>query len=377
VQAMDAKIPITNSVTNPKVHFYFVDAIRAIAALWVVVRHTELEERLTTLTSVLPKWLGDFIFYWGGLGVAIFFVLSGFVIAHSTRNAKIDLTYFRRFNLRRFIRLTPPYYASIVVVLGFGLLAAFAKGEPFMPMDRPLSAQRLLAHLFYLQDIFHFKHINDVYWTLCLEVQFYILFCAMLMLSQWLRDSWNLHYTRAILFVPAAIVSALFPMGIFPDNGRPVILLPLWYTFLLGIFAYWAWRDKLNRVFFYAYSTLLLIPVTGQFPSWFTITGVITAVLLLEVGRANLMHLLNWQWLQFLGKISYSLYLTHPPILGAVFFIGYKLFNRSLLSEVICLVLSVTACICFAAIMWQIVEKPSIAWSQKIKLVKKLEATGS
>lgn len=370
---MNPKVSSTTSA-HPKVHFYFVDALRGIAALWVVLFHAVLEDHLAHLTGVLPNWFVDIVFNWGGLGVAIFFVLSGFVIAHSIRNAKIDLTYFGHFSLRRFARLTPPYYVSIIVVLGFAFLASYAKGEPSEVFSQPLSFQRLLAHLFYVQDILHEQHINDAYWTLCLEVQFYLAFCALLMLSQWLRDRWNLRYSRAILFVPAAILAALFPMGVFSDNGRPVIFLPLWYGFLLGVFAYWSWRDKLNRVFFYAYSGLLLTTVTGKL-SMFALACVITAILLLEAGRANLMHLLKWRWLQFLGKISYSLYLTHTPILGAVFFLGYKLFDHSVSIEFICLVLGISACIGFSAIMWQLVEKPSIALSQKIKLVKKTEAT--
>jgi len=369
---VNLNVSSTTSVAQPKIHFYFVDALRGIAALWVVLFHAPLEGHLTLLTNLLPHWFVAVVFNWGSLGVAIFFVLSGFVIAHSLREAKIDLAYFRRFSLRRFARLTPPYYVSIVITLGFALLSSYVKGEAFAPGKTPLSSERLFAHLFYLQDIFRLGHINDVYWTLCLEIQFYLVFCALLGLAQWLNYSWNLRFSRAVVFVPAAVLAALFPMGVFEDNGRAFIFLPLWYGFLLGVFAYWSWRDKLKPMYFYFYSALLL--TAGVLKSaGFVLACVIAAILLLEVGRANCIQVwLKWRWLQFLGQISYSLYLTHVPILGAAFFIGYKLLHRNALIEAFCLLIGILICVGFAAITWQLIEKPSINLSQKVKLVKNI-----
>ncbi|MBR8836300.1 MAG: acyltransferase [Stigonema ocellatum SAG 48.90 = DSM 106950] len=373
---MNSKNSSTTSVAKPKVHFHFLDALRGIAALWVVLYHTRPHERLTQLISLLPEWLVVVVFKWGSLGVAIFFVLSGFVIAHSLRETKIDLAYLKSFTLRRLTRLSPPYYVAIVVALGFAFISSHVKGEPFEPLGEPLSFQRLLAHVFYLQGIFGFKNIDDVYWTLCLEVQFYLVFCALLALAQWLVSSWNLRYSRAIVFVPAAVVAAVFSMGIFENNGRPVIFLPLWYGFLMGVFAYWSWNDKLNPIIFYCYAVLLL-SVGIIKSSNFTVACVVTAVLLLEAGRANRIQVwLNWSWLQFLGKISYSLYLTHVYILGISFFIGYKLLKRNVWSEFLCLVLAMLICISFATIMWQLVEKPSIKLSQKVKVIKSKEGIG-
>ncbi|MCV3216503.1 acyltransferase [Plectonema radiosum NIES-515] len=367
---MNLKASSTTSVVKPpKVHFYFVDGLRGIAVLWVILFHASLDKRLAVLTSILPDWFVAVVFNWGHFGVPIFFVLSGFVIAHSLREARINLAYFGRFTLRRLARLTPPYYVSIVVTLGFALLSSYIKGEAFAPGKEPLSFGRLLAHLFYLQDIFQLVHINDVYWTLCIEIQFYLVFCALLGLAQWLSYSRNLRFSGAVVFVPAALAAALFPMGVFEDTGRPMIFLPLWYAFLLGVFAYWSWHDKLKPIYFYFYSALLV--TAGAINSTtFSIVSVIVAILLLQAGQANCMEvLLKWRWLQFLGKISYSLYLTHTPIYGAVFFLGIKLLKDNALSEVFCLLLGIFVCVGFAALMWQLVEKPSVHLSQKVKLV--------
>jgi peptidoglycan/LPS O-acetylase OafA/YrhL len=368
---MNLNVSPTTEVIKPKIHFHFVDALRGIACLWVVLFHAPLEGRLDLLTSILPHWLVAVVFHWGSFGVAIFFVLSGFVIAHSLREAKIDLAYFGLFSLRRFARITPPYYVSIVITLGFALLSSYVKGEAFAPGRIPLSFERLFAHLFYLQDIFRLGHINDIYWTLCIEIQFYLVFCALLGLAQWLNYSLNLRFSRAVVFVPAAVLAALFPIGV-SDNGRASIFLPLWYGFLLGVFAYWSWRDKLKPRYFYFYAALLL--TIGVLKSQgFVLACVIIAILLLEVGRADRIQVwLNWRWLQFLGQISYSLYLTHVPILGTTFFLGYKLFHRNVSIEAFCLLLGIFTCVGFATMMWHFVEKPSIRLSQKVKLIQNI-----
>ena len=238
------------TVTKPKVHFQFIDGLRGIAALWVVLYHADPDKRISQLTGVLPQWFVDVVFRWGSLGVTIFFVLSGFVMAYSLRNARINLSYLKNFALRRFVRLSPPYYISILFTLGFAFVAAYAKGAAFEPMGKPLSFPRFFAHLFYVQDIFRLEHIDDVYWTLCLEVQFYIVFCFLLGLTQWLESSRKLSWARVAVFVPATLLTTLYPLNVLTVDGRPNIFLPFLYSFLLGVFAYWTWQENLKSVWF-------------------------------------------------------------------------------------------------------------------------------
>lgn len=353
----------------PKVHFYFLDALRGIAALWVVLYHIHMGTRLSHLSAALPDWAIAAIFEKGRLGVPIFFALSGFVMAHSLRKTTIDLPFFRQFALRRFVRLNPPYYTSIAVTLAFALLASTAKGQPLMPMEAPVTPQRLLAHLVYTQDVFGLVHFNDVYWTLCLEVQFYFAFVGLLWIAQWLERSCRWTGASAVIFIGAAAIAACYPLGLLEVSSRPIVFLPHWHGFLLGVFAYWAWQKRYGRSVFYFYSAVLLVSgISNSSP--FTLTCVAVSVALLEVGRANRMHWLNQRWLQFLGKVSYSLYLTHTPVLGAVFFMGYALTGQSLSTEILWLLAGTAASLTFAAITWRMVEVPAINWSRQLKQVR-------
>lgn len=120
--------------------FVFVDALRGLAAMWVLLFHTFESKHMANLEQSLPEWTAQF-FHTGHMGVIIFFVLSGFVIAHSVDRSRVGARYAGWFMLRRAVRLDPPYWASILVII------LFSRHVP-----RP-SALAVLAHMFYLQDL--------------------------------------------------------------------------------------------------------------------------------------------------------------------------------------------------------------------------------
>ena len=347
-------------------HFYFIDALRGIGAIWVVLFHIHLDDRLAQLYQVLPLWILAPIFEWGGLGVAIFFVISGFVMAHSLRNATLTFPYVKQFFLRRIARLNPPYYFSIGFALLLSLIAATVKGEPFAPMNQALTLERFLAHLVYLQELCGFANINDSYWTLCLEVQFYIVFVLLLGLSQWLaRKSYPI--SRNQVFLASAIVSALYPIGVFGVQPRATFFLEPWYSFMLGVLAYWAWKRQLREEIFYGYAGVIFAGSIMQ-PDRFPAASAICAIAFLNLGQTGRLG----QWLkekafQFLGKISYSLYLIHGPILGVVFFIGQRVLPPSPFTDLVCTAITLISCLIASTLMWRRIEKPSVILSQKLK----------
>ena len=356
--------------STTKIHFRFVDALRGIAAFWVVLFHAQEGGHIPHLVEVLPSWLVTVVFKWGRLGVPIFFVLSGFVIAHSLRKGTIDLSFFSRFTLRRLCRLSPPYYASIAITVAISLLGAKIRGGSFSIPSGPA----VVAHLLYLQDILGFDPINSIYWTLCLEIQFYLVFCALLVVVQKLdgNQPQPQRSKRFLVFGIAAAIAALYALGILPETFGKGWFLPLWHGFLLGVFAYWAWNKEWKASWFYGYAAIVLVGALGHLQSTlaaYQIAFVITATLLLEVGRANRMAtLLDWRWLQFLGLVSYSLYLIHNPVSATSFFVTHKFLGSSALGEAIALMATIAVCVIAAYLLWRFCEKPSIKLSQQVKL---------
>ena len=101
----------------------------------------------------------------------------------------------------------------------------------------------LVAHVLYLQDILGYPNINSVFWTLCLEVQYYLIYVVLLAVT---RNNPNAPYqgkpTIAIIGA-AALISLLWPTGVIQDGLWPGSFLPFWHSFLLGVATYWSLRN--------------------------------------------------------------------------------------------------------------------------------------
>jgi peptidoglycan/LPS O-acetylase OafA/YrhL len=103
--------------------FAFVDALRGLAALSVVLYHSYEVGHIAGLLAHLPAWVTHLLRQ-GGIGVAVFFVLSGFVIPHSVARSRVTLPFVGRFMLRRSLRLEPPYWFAIALAICFAQLSA-------------------------------------------------------------------------------------------------------------------------------------------------------------------------------------------------------------------------------------------------------------
>lgn len=310
----------------------YVDGLRGIAALIVCANH------LLGRTDL--HWLGNR----GYLGVAIFFVLSGFVIAMVVGNSKISAGYLGRFALRRSLRLDPPYWASIAVAIGLMLLAER------MGVDKDLpSAPDILLNMFYLQDLAGAQSIADVYWTLCLEVQFYLT----LILILWAR-------------VPRILLSALLGWSLLEHasvvNVAPRgLFVPYWFGFSAGVLAYWTSVGRTKPLVLGVALLAIGAFSIGAHGDWNVVT-VLTAGSLYAAHRWKRMQ----SWLsqapfQFFGRISYSLYLFHGLIGWST-----QSFAMGRTNQWVALAIGFTASVLSAWGAYLLLERPAIWLSHRV-----------
>ena len=347
-----------------KERFSFVDALRGIAALAVVLFHAFEGNHIPQLIPVMPRWITEIIDH-GNLGVAIFFVLSGFVIAHSIYSNRITFAFAGRFLLRRSLRLDPPYWVAIILAVGFAFLSA--KVVPDKPTPN-VSVGQIVAHFLYLQDILGYASINTVFWTLCLEVQYYFIYVFLLALVRNDPDAPYQGKATIAIIVAAALLSLLWPTGLIQDGLWPGSFLPFWHSFLLGVVAYWAWRNPKLMVVFMGFAFVVTASAVVKNNGFSLVSAVTACCLWFAAISGQIVKSLNWSWLQFLGKISYSLYLTHNPITGATFRAGYMLTGHTAAWEAFWWAVSLACCIIFAEAMWRLIEAPSMRLARKIVL---------
>jgi peptidoglycan/LPS O-acetylase OafA/YrhL len=164
-----------------------------------------------------------------------------------------------------------------------------------------------------------YREINIVFWTLCQEVQFYLVYVLLLALSRNDPAQPMQGRTTALTFAVAALISLLWPLGILtdgpwtggylPTTEGPLrtSFLPLWYGFLLGSGAYWAWRHPAIAPYYVVYGAILL--VAGVLHSdYFTTTCALTSFVLWAAPMSGRIYsACSWRWIQMLGANSYSL----------------------------------------------------------------------
>jgi peptidoglycan/LPS O-acetylase OafA/YrhL len=362
------------SESSPR--FTYVDALRGLAALWVVGHHfyagVSNDYHSQPFVEPIPT-----VMRYGGSGVDVFFVLSGFVIAFTVRQAAVTCGYFGNFMLRRSIRLEPPYWVTILLTVGVVQLANLVRDDRHVPLP---DWRQALAHLFYLQDVLQLGQILVVFWTLCYEVQFYLTFIALYGVAQHVGNRWRLSeggrmWVRLLAFAPLTVWS----FGVWASllTAPFGLAVQAWALFFLGVLAWWALQGKVKAAHFWAYAVALFAIVAWR-DSIHGAVGLAAGVSLYLVGRLDrLDRWLSHGGLQYFGRISYSLYLIHTVVGGPfVFYFRDRLVGPEP-STPVALGLFTAGCavsVAGAHLMYRFVEKPSIEFAKRFKMKKEATA---
>lgn len=285
-----------------------IDGLRALAVLCVVFFHF--------------GWQG---FSGGFVGVDVFFVISGFLITRLIVNeiAATGTFRFLDFYLRRIRRLFP----ALAAVLAVSSIAAFFILSPAhfsLFGEELISATLSVSNIYYFDEADYFdvsKHFKALLhtWSLGVEEQFYLLWPVLLLLC--LRRS-----NRVLVFTLAALAAASLLFAQFlPDRDAAFFLTPFRvFEFAAGAALVWLMPyrlpAKLQEMLLLA--GLVLIGVAVHFysesthlPGLLSLVPVIGAMLCIHCGSAPLTGwLLRNPASVAVGKISYSLYLVHWPL---------------------------------------------------------------
>jgi peptidoglycan/LPS O-acetylase OafA/YrhL len=378
--------PQVSSLTQQRVfegRSTFVDALRGIAALSVACYHIFRYGPLPgPAAEVVPRVLQVW-FDHGWIGVQVFFVISGFVIAYSVRDARITPGYVGNYALRRSIRLDPPYWTTIAVVMLvhwiFHLHLGFKTPlDVPTPMEPPLSGKVLLAHLFYVQNILGYENLSAGFWTLCIEVQFYLMYVIGLGIAQRL----SLREARAngradsiamlALFGPLALLSLfLWNLKLGGPAGSADWIMHFFCMFFLGCSAWWALDRRVPAAVFWGYVGLVAVRVGWRWSLDLTIALVAGVAIYVLGRRGRLGTALNYRWVQYLGRISYSLYLIHFPVAHVVTTLGHEhmIVNHSVTpwGAAACLLVALLTSIAAAHVLYTFVEAPSMRFATRLK----------
>ncbi|MGE0641513.1 MAG: acyltransferase family protein [Thermoanaerobaculia bacterium] len=345
--------------------FHLVDGLRGLAALWVLSFHLVAPPLAGGLVEGFALPIRALTAH-GWLGVQTFFVLSGFVIAHSLRNVSTSPDFLARFVARRSVRLDPPYWMAIAAAVCSIYFSNWIIPERTLRLPGP---GEIASHLVYLQEILGYEQLVDVFWTLCIEFQLYLVLAVLLVLGQLTGRVLRSARTRQVigwLFLATTIAMSLLST-LAPGGPTKVWFFPYWYQFFLGALTYWTIMGRSSRASLVLLGCAVLGAGLLSRPDQ-PLASLGTASILYLAGRTgSLGTWLSSRPFRFLGAISYSLYLTHT----LVFSRGCNLMTRLGYlpgNEWPAAIVLVAAALLVATIWNRLFERPSLKWSRKISL---------
>ena len=334
-------IPSTDApIKKPRLRLEFLDGMRGLAALYVVLFHAVYTARSITFAAkqnVTPAlWLLFRLAGYGHFAVDIFIVLSGYCLMIPVmRSAEQTVGQFFEYIKRRARRIIPPYYAALV----FSLLCIFAaghigqlRGNELKEVLSPgiLGSHLLLLHNLKLDWVYR---INAPMWSVATEWQIYFLF-PLILLPVWKK-------LGSVAAVVIGLSIGLLPFYLLPKTNNFWWVSP-WFPglFAMGMaaagfnFSAQKTPSSMRRIVTSGWTpTCLFLSVIAlqeshlQAELWVfdVLIGIATASLIaycaaFATGERKaesspwITRLFESRWAVRLGAFSYSLYLTHNPL---------------------------------------------------------------
>ncbi len=338
--------PSRTAGTGTGVRLAALDGVRIGAALAVLCYHyMALESAWVRPTAAVFPTASKVAAY-GWLGVEVFFLVSGFVICMSAWGRTVG-----EFATSRMSRLFPAYWVAVLFTAG--VLALW-------PEVRGVTMTDVVVNLSMLQAGVKVPHVDDVYWTLFVELKFYALFALVILRGVTYRNCvlFCALWTVAAVVAPTADSAALYFFAI--PSYSPY--------FISGIAFYLMRRFQPNAVLWAVVGVQFLLAqayvrdrmitnlgkaTAGQLPAWPAHLVIAGGFLLMACIAVGALDRVGWRWLRRAGAVTYPLYLIH--MLAGLTFIHH--FRHSLAP--VPLVLSVTAAmVVLAWLIHRLVEQP-------------------
>ena len=319
-----------------------LDALRGAAAISVCLYHICFADHFMPQNSLLEK-LAQF----GDKGVQVFFILSGLVIPWSISFRKYDLKLIKEFLIRRFIRIQIPYMMALIVTIFCYTL--------YIDPSLRISTKSIIYNFTYWVPYSSESWILNVAWTLGVEVQFYIIlaFCFPFFSS-------NIFSIRILSLISLTSMS-LIPV---PEKIEAWYFFPTWSPFFaVGILIFLFKSEKISRREFYTLFSIIFCFLVIKYTKVLSLVCLSTTLFLLYFKSRKL------SWLPiFLGRISYSLYLVHLPIILGIGLLLHR-YNFSTEFPDISVLILLFCAISGSTIFYYLFESPVLKWVKKLKKI--------
>lgn len=295
-----------------KQRFLVLDSFRGISAICVVVFHMQIIGSITELN----------FFRGSSLFVEFFFVLSGFVLAHTYSYKEIS---FKKFIINRTFRLYPLHLFMffVFVFLELSKLIAFKYGFLFnnLPFTEGKALKEIIPNLLFLQSWlpgFIPESWNSPSWSLSVEYYMYIIFFFTLFIKS------NFRY---IIIFSISFISFFIIINNFNIMNEVVRGFSCFFAGTLTYLIYKKFQKKIEEVNSNIFSLIevllifLIIYIISYTQEYKAIYGSIVFLMIVfffAFEKGFISKILKLSFFQLLGNLSYSIYMTHVAILFCI-----------------------------------------------------------
>lgn len=317
-----------------------LDELRGLAALLVLIMHL--------IQAVATDSFGQVI---GAGGVSGFFLLTGFLMPYLlVEKYQTYKNSSQLFMTKRLIRLTPPYLVAASIVASYQVVRGhISAGEQ-------LEFGTIFCHLSYSCGLLKMRWYGEIFWTLAIEFQYYI-FAATVMMAIGILSKSN----RILVVAGIAVVLVVLQI-VLQSSALEQETLKDWMPnyavrFAIGLACYGLYKNL--RPFLLWPALVGLICLDWQHMVHGVTISLFSLCLIIQTENRNA----AFKWL---GKVSYSLYLTHG-LFGVVAAKAVILFIKFPGAEVLAIFFGIAVSLIVAQMFWRLVEKPSQQWSDAVK----------
>ena len=296
----------------------------------------------------------EYILNFGQEGVYVFFVISGMVMPLSMDKIGYRITDFFTFMGKRIIRLQPPLIISACIVA----LTSWA----MLNTETHNGWQLLAASATLTAPLFDLPWVNGIYWTLFVEMQYYIYIALAFPILTRSSVVWR--------SVAVAILLALSFTSLGMEGNEAKSNLPFHLpVFLMGYYLFMRYKGRINEVEFWLgiiSCTIVCVCLTGILHGLgFRIASTaLVTTLTIRFARNGI------NWLNKVGEVSYSIYLMHWPIISMLCYLLGGILKTAWGNTLVFCCIQLSA-VLFAFVFYRGIEKPALAWSKRLSFNRK------
>lgn len=329
---------ISKQVKQSRVYFNNLNAIRFIAAFLVIIHHIE---QFKNILGIKGYWSNQTIVLIGKLGVILFFVLSGFLITfllYKEKEISKNIS-IKKFYIRRILRIWPLYF--FIVFLAFFVFPFFSfftiiDLQAYSSINDLLN--KLLLYVFFLPNLVLILYgvipFASHLWSIGVEEQFYIIWpilnkyfknklaviIGVIVLYLTIKSCFSIFFTTGTFKVVNSFVSSspidcmaigsFFALVIFDENSFYLKIKNIIFSRVIQILT-------LVTVFFLIYKAIYIPYLHNEFYS------LLFGILICNFAHnKSVIFSLENKYTNYLGKISYGLYMYHPIIIFIIIKLG-------------------------------------------------------